>query len=65
MICYKDMTFCSSGYTNSQCGRHESKTKRNTAGLDVMWSDFYLDCGAYKAKKRVSYKPESDQAGGQ
>ena len=54
MICYKDMTFCSSDCTNTECHRFFSEEQRENAekwwgGPDapVAFSDFSGDCPAY------------------
>lgn len=61
MICFRDMTFCSSDCTNTACMRHFGDDDRAAAenwwgGPDapVAFSDFSKDCPIYK-------KPENTE----
>lgn len=56
MICYKDMTFCSSNCVNTACSRHYGPEQREGAkrwwGSDdapVAFSDFSDRCDSYEA----------------
>ena len=59
MICFRDMTFCSSNCTNTDCHRHfgpeEQEAARVWWGEDKDWdapvafSDFSANCAAYQA----------------
>ena len=45
MLCYKDMTFCSSRLcTNRSCPSHYTKAEKNTTDLLIAWSDFSPGC---------------------
>lgn len=54
MLCYKDMSFCLSGCTNTTCHRHFGPTEEKAAevwwgGPDapVAFMDFSGDCSDY------------------
>lgn len=54
MICYRDMSFCASDCTRSDCDRHWDDEKRQAAddwwgkpGAPVAFMDFSWSCPSY------------------
>jgi len=50
MLCYKDMTFCSSDCINTDCYRNFTPDDRNKVialDLPVAWADYSKDCPDY------------------
>lgn len=58
MICYRDMTFCSSDCTNAECPQHWDDAKQAAAdkwwgkpGAPVAFADFSHACDRYVPSK--------------
>ena len=65
MLCFKDMTFCSSDCTNEECGRHYGAEDRVAAekwwggpGAPVAFTDFSKHCDEYVAPVIGGWKHE-------
>ena len=63
MLCFKDMTFCSSDCCNQLCGRYFGDSERAQAkawwkgdNAPVAFSDFSADCDRYLAKANPDEK---------